>query len=159
MVKLGELLSADARDSVIGSRLSAGSVIRVKCDFTTPPKTKLPLVLRAAPEVLVYVINSRINKFIRNQPKLLKCQVKIHVADYPFLRHDSVINCAELRTESNIGDLRDKMTGNITSAFLGKIKRGTVDEVIAATKFSPRIGKESKDLVIFSLEAAASAGK
>lgn len=152
MVKLRELLSADVRDSVIGSRLSAGSVIRVKCDFITPPKIKLLLVLRVSPEVLVYVINSEINQFIRKRPELLKCQVTICAADYDFLRHDSVINCSEVKTENNIGNLRDKMIRDITSTYQGKVKQSAVDEIIAATKFSPKISKEEKGLIISSLK-------
>ena len=154
MVKLGQVFSRAFRDSVVNSRLFAGSVIRVQCDFTKPPRMKLLVVVAATPEVLVFVINSRINKFIKKRPKLLRCQVRLSADDYGFLRHDSVINCAEVVTESNVGNLRDKMIADIAATHLGRLSKSALHEVLAATRLSPKISKVRKERVVSALNAA-----
>ena len=154
MVKLGGHFPAALRDMVVDSKLSAGSVIRVKCDFTIPaPKEKLLVILCSEPEVLVYVINSEINPFIRGNQDLLQCQVEIVAEKYDFLHHNSFINCSETKTESNIGDLRGKMAEKLHGMHLGNLDAVDINEVIAATKFARTISKEHKKAILAALEA------
>lgn len=153
MVTLGELLSRADREAVANARLSTGTIIRVHCDFTDPPKAKLLLVLCTEPEVLVYVVNSEVNRFIKNRDELMKCQVTLRKANYDFLAHDSVINCSEVKTDSNIGNLMGKMIEDVSTTYRGRILEDSIAEVIAATKFSPGISQARKDIILACLNA------
>lgn len=41
------------------------------------------------------MINSQVNHYIMNRPKMLAGQLKLKVTDYDFLKHDSFANCAQ----------------------------------------------------------------
>ena len=41
------------------------------------------------------MINSQINRYIQNRPKMLAGQLKRRGTDYGFLKHDSFANCAQ----------------------------------------------------------------
>lgn len=41
------------------------------------------------------MINSRVNHYIKNRPKMLAGQLELKVVDYDFLKHDSYANCAQ----------------------------------------------------------------
>jgi hypothetical protein len=45
-----------------------------------------------------FFINSRINRFISDNPKLLPCEVLIAATQYTFLTHDSFIDCRDVYT-------------------------------------------------------------
>ena len=69
-----------------------------QCQRTQPyPKDKyVAIVCRDSLGCFGFFINSDIRQYAQTRPALLHSQVKITVSEYPFLKHDSYINCAEL---------------------------------------------------------------
>jgi hypothetical protein len=66
------------------------------CPHTTPTKDKFVVIVCEDIEPLGFFINSTVNRFIQNRPKLLNCQVLIKSSDYGFLAQDSYIDCTKL---------------------------------------------------------------
>lgn len=153
MATWGDKLPDALRKAAIDRILSAGSVVKVTANFTNPPKLKRFVILCEQPEVLAFVINSEIGPFIKNRPHLLRCQVTITKAEYDFLDHDSYINCGEVITEKNIGDIRDKLDADIDAEFHGRLNQDTIDQIIAATKYAAAIIPAHKKAIIDALNA------
>lgn len=59
---------------------------------------KFLIVAAVNPEKILVcsvIINSQVNRYIQNRPKMLAGQLKLREADYDFLKHDSFANCAQ----------------------------------------------------------------
>jgi len=67
-----------------------------------------------------FLINTEIHPFIKRSTELLKCQIQINKSDYPFLDHDSYIDCKEIYQFSDeaLTDYRS----DINAVTIGKIK-------------------------------------
>jgi len=59
-----------------------------------PPKEKYVLLLDIVQGPLVFVVNSRIHPFISSRPHLVSCQLELVEARYPYLKHDSYLDCS-----------------------------------------------------------------
>ena len=71
-----------------------------------------------------FFVNSDIHPFIKNNPKLLPCQVLIKQADYPaILDHDSYVDCTVIHPFAEI-QLEDP-------AFLKTATKDNIQKVVA----------------------------
>ncbi|MEM9544191.1 MAG: hypothetical protein AAGA60_32510, partial [Cyanobacteria bacterium P01_E01_bin.42] len=60
------------------------------------PKDKFIIIAYLDPFPHGFLINSKINKFIKNQPNLLPCEAQILASQNTFLRYDSFVDCREI---------------------------------------------------------------
>lgn len=81
------------------------------------------------------VINSQINLFIQNRPKLLACQFEIKSENYEFLKHNSYVNCATpLQFNADVFnqdsfEYKDKLESEHLDAIINHIKNsGSLSE-------------------------------
>ena len=67
------------------------------CRHTKPtPKSKLAVFAYINPSPYGFLINSSINRFVRNRPYLLPCEALIPVAQHStFLKQDSYLDCRD----------------------------------------------------------------
>ncbi len=67
------------------------------CRHAKPvPKPKLVVIAYIIPSPYGFLINSTINRFIRQRPYLLPCEAEIQATQHTsFLPHDSYIDCRE----------------------------------------------------------------
>lgn len=111
MVSLSNALPAELIAVQSAQYIKAGAVIRLFCDFTTPPKFKYLMIATIEP-LQVFMINSEIPEFIKRNESLLADQVDIPHKDYQFLTHDSVLNCIEVHRAFNISHLKSELVAN-----------------------------------------------
>lgn len=76
-------------------------------------------------------MNSEINKFM--PPAIVQLQIPVQRVRYPFLMHDSYVNCAEIK-EVNISKFSEWK-------YLGKIERIDFDIICEAVRKSPVVTK------------------
>lgn len=71
------------------------------------------------------MINSQINHYIQNRPKMLAGQLQLKVADYDFLNHDSFANCAQPIKASFKHFMKEgvRYCGILNEADLTKVKQ------------------------------------
>ncbi len=86
------------------------------------------------------VINSKINQFILKRPKLLALQVEILKDDYPFLDHNSYINCANPFTGPS------EKLNNTEFTFKDVLKPDHLEVVIGNIKASGALTEDEMDL-------------
>ena len=70
------------------------------CRHTKPkPKPKLVAIAYVNPSPHGFLINSRINNYIRNNPNLLPCEALILASQHSsFLKNDSYVDCRDIFT-------------------------------------------------------------
>jgi hypothetical protein len=103
-------------------RLELWQVFYLFCHCALPiPKNKYVVLVCLEP-TLGFLINSRINKFIAERPKLLACEVPLTTHQHPFLSHDSFIDCREIcplpkeQLIQFVGNLSTQSVLNLTQA-------------------------------------------
>ncbi len=115
---LGDSFPEKKKREYVTRSLVAGTIVRLRCLFTNPPKHKFLLLLSVDPVLRFFVINTRPNAFLlRNFPQQ---QIPITQSDYSFLSRDSTIDCSEPRSDLRLDDLRSAALANI-GTIKGKI--------------------------------------
>ncbi len=130
-------------------------LIRLFCQFTTPPKNKLLLLLGIYPEPLFLMVNSKIHPYIESRASLKSSQVLLKNSEHYFLAHDSYIDCREVYTTFSLNDIVTQVQ-NDSQRIRGFINEETQDQVIAAIKASPILEKQYKKIVLAELECQVS---
>ena len=150
MPPLSDGLPEKERKEFILGKLQPGCVVRLEVKFPDKSKPKfLVLVAEDDPEYWTFIINTEIHAFIRERPHLLQCQVKINVADNPFLQHDSHLACHEIlkiRREEVVQTLMHD-----TSGLKGHISEVVRDQITAAVKFAQTLTPNEKQQILSSL--------
>jgi hypothetical protein len=81
-------------------RLQVGSVIFEHVTTTVPPKDKYYVVVGISTNNIalgtVY-INSEVNSYALNRPHLEKLHIPLTIADNPFLKWDSFVDCSDIQ--------------------------------------------------------------
>lgn len=75
--------------------LTPGNVLTLFCEFTTPPKDKLLLLVAINPRLLFFIINSALNEYRSRTPHVREAQIELHPATHPFLHHPSWLDCSK----------------------------------------------------------------
>ena len=70
---------------------------------------------------LLFVINSGVNRFIRNREDLWKTQIPLAVELHPFLTHNSYLALHEVITSFTCTDIENQILGD-GKRILGEIK-------------------------------------
>lgn len=151
MTSLSSLLPQDVVGAVIRNHFKAGAVLRLFCDFTTPPKYKFVMIASVEP-LLVFIINSEIHPYIRNNPSLLADQVDIPQADHSFLSHDSILNCVQAHQAFNISYLHQELVNSFSEIYKGKLRPYVLRNVIDVVEQSVNLSKITKTQIISSIK-------
>ena len=90
--------------------VKVGDVLFLFVDDTTPPKKKYFFVLGESEgqiSLASFYVNSDINLNIHNNPVLVKFNIELLPADYPFLHHKSYLDCTKMiiRDKSEYDDI------------------------------------------------------
>lgn len=99
MATLGDFLPADWRESLANNNLKEGAVIRILVPDTTPPKTKLLIIISIEESRVLLAsifINTDINPNVLNTPDLESLQFPLLVERNQFLSHDSYADCSKI---------------------------------------------------------------
>jgi hypothetical protein len=153
MGRLGDHFPPEEKREHIGRQLVPGQVLYLDCDFTTPPKPKLAVLVCTDPEPLLFLVNSRVNAFIQRRPDLLASQVPLKAADYPFLRHDSFLDCSEVKRFAGPGAITEQLLADL-SRIQGELTEATRHSILAVVRSSKTLSKVHQR----AIEAALSAG-
>lgn len=138
---LGDFWPDREKQEYVDTCLSPGRVLRLSCEFTSPPKEKLLVLvcLHSKPRPLLFFINSHIHPYIRKRRWLRDCQVLLRASDYSCLNRDSFVNCSEVVNGFELptikGQLLDDM-GRIEDELRVDVRREIVRVVRAATTIS-----------------------
>lgn len=115
---LGDSFPDKKKREYVDRSLVSGTIVRLHCRFTNPPKHKFLLLLSVDPVLRFFVINTRPNAFLlRNFPQQ---QISITQSDYSFLSRDSTIDCSDPRSDIRLDDLRAAASADI-GTIKGKI--------------------------------------
>ncbi len=72
--------------------VAIGDVFYLKCNLCNPPKPKYFVVANVQP-LRMFIINTHRTDYAEVRPRMVDASPEIHVADNPFLDHDSVVGC------------------------------------------------------------------
>lgn len=148
---LGDNFPAGFMESFSAQRgISPGDVLYQHCEFTTPPKVKFMVVVCCEP-LLVLLINSEVNAFIKQTPHLLACQVDISQQEHDFLDWDSVVNCIEAHAAFDLEVIKEQIASNYGGVLKGRITDECMTKVKAAVNLSKTMVKRHKNAIIASL--------
>lgn len=150
MSSLGDHFPQQARQEYADRYLKPGQVLYLYSSFTNPPKEKYLVLAHPGTRPLLFVINSRIGRFIANRPDLLKCQVKLKVSDYDFLDHDSFVNCGEVIEHFTESEIKNQIVADVYRVK-GELTLATKQDIIRVVKSAKTIPNQQKRLIINSL--------
>lgn len=150
MASLSGLFPPSIVGTAISNHLKAGAVLRLFCDFTTPPKYKFVMVASIIP-LQVFIINSEIHPYILNNPNLLADQIDIPQADHSFLSHDSILNCVQAHQSFDISHLRQELMANFSQIYKGKLQPYVLRNVIDVVDKSTNLSRITKTQIITAI--------
>jgi len=138
------------QDRAIADAIKVGNVLKLHCNFTTPPKDKRLILVSTKPLIGFFIINSTVNQFITRNSVLLASQIKILSEDHDFLAHDSFVACHELLTGFDYSEVERQLRGDY-SRYLGRINFALRDMIIEIVSNSKTLSPEHIDLVVANL--------
>ncbi len=153
MGRLGSYFPTSLKNEFFNHNYGPGTVLFLDCDFTKPPKAKFLVVLCGGSPPLLFIINSKIHRFICSQPDLYQCQVSIKAADHPFLTHDSFIDCSQVITGLDDDTIRQQVLndlGRVKGELGADAKRAVIQAVASATTITPK----HKELICGALQSS-----
>jgi hypothetical protein len=102
--------------------------------------------------VLLFIVNTGVNPFILNNPKLLGVQLLLKQSDYSFLDHDSYLACHEIINRFALDEIKKILFNDLhrIKGFLGQVTR---DEIIKILNKNMSLTLEQRVNIINSLSA------
>lgn len=153
MPNLGDAFPPEIRKQAADRNLKPGAVIRVQVGYTKPPKIKFLLIACIEPKVRVFLINSEVNQYALDRPRLAKCHVKLEETDYDFLEHDSFADCVDTNDTHDLSDLRDELEGRFGEIYKGQLLEKDIHRVVQAVNDSPTMTSSKKQEITESLKS------
>lgn len=133
--------SYEERLKFVRERFQAGAVIKLDCDFTTPPKAKRLLVVAAnRGRPLLFVINTSPTDFAKKRPRLIDQHLPLARADENFLDHDSYLDCSTAYDNFDKEDI-EKVLVDDTTLILGKLSSETAERIVELIADSPTLSR------------------
>ncbi len=139
------------RDRRIRENILPWQIIRLYCEFTTPPKNKYFLIVKIEPQPLLFMVNSRIHPYVRSRAYLNQCQARLKANQNLFLTHDSYVDCREVCTKFSLNDILTQVQTDMRR-IKGFISTESQEQVIAAIKISPVLEQKYKNEIVANLE-------
>jgi len=129
-MSIGDDFTWEKKEEIFNRNFLSGNFVYLFCSFTIPrPKNKFLLILSVDPLILMFIVNSGINDYIKIRPALLDCQLKLKRDDYAFLDHDSYLACEELINKFTIDQVKAQVFNDM-SRLSGKITKTTRNEIV-----------------------------
>ncbi len=147
-MEIFKILPAEIQIKYLKRKFNPGRVFYIHVDFTDPPKDKLLVLVSNSEEPLFFIINSKINRFIKEREHLLNCQVGIGERDYDYLKQNSFINCTEIKIitfDEIYKQIKD--SSNIGYRLKGVLKKNDIAKICKAVKESSTLSDEIKLLI------------
>jgi hypothetical protein len=133
--------SPEERLKFVRERFHAGAVIKLDCDFTTPPKPKRLLVVAAnRGRPLLFVINTSPTDFAKNRPRLIDQHLPLAKADENFLDHDSYLDCSTAYDNFDKDGIEETLVGD-TSLILGDLSAKSAERMLELVADSPTLSR------------------
>lgn len=151
MASLSNAFPAELMEVQSAQYIKAGAVIRLFCDFTTPPKHKYLMIASTEP-LQVFIINSEIPEFIKRNKSLLADQVDIPQIDHQFLTHDSVLNCIEAHRAFDISHLKSELVANFSEVYKDTLRGYLLRTVIDVVEQSENLSRRIKTQIIQAIK-------
>jgi len=151
MGKVSDFLSDEQKKAYIISNLIPGKILRLYCTFTNPPKEKYFVLAYSNLNSLLFIINSNVHEYIKQRKYLLHCQDEITASDYPFLKHDSYINCAKVIKHFDRQLIEEQLLDDL-NRIKGELKPDTRNEIIRAVDNAKTISPKHKELIMNALK-------
>jgi len=126
---LGDSFPPELQEQQFTNCFQPGQIISLYCSFTNPPKNKFFVIASTRPLVLLFIVNSEVNDFIKNRLVLFDCQIHLIAKDYSFLDHDSYLACHEIINHFTDEQVRAQIVKDF-SRHKGKITQQTRDDII-----------------------------
>lgn len=111
---IGNLFPASEKQKFADEHVQPGQVLYLNCAFMNPPREKYVLLAHTDTRCLLFIINSRIHPYIASRPYLAQAQVQIDVSNYPFLDHDSYMNCSEVIDSVDVEEIRRQVLDDLS---------------------------------------------
>jgi len=139
------------QDRRIRENILPWQIIRLYCQFTTPPKNKYFLIVQIEPQPLLFMVNSRIHPYVRSRAYLNQCQALLKANQNLFLTHDSYVDCREVCRNFSLNDIATQVEADMRR-IKGFISTESQEQVIAAIKISPVLEQKYKNEIVSNLE-------
>jgi hypothetical protein len=153
---IGRPNKEDPKRALIKAKIKAGSILYLPCNFISNPHPKFMVVAHidyAEELMLVFLINSEIHPLIEKDPSLRSCQVTLERSIYPFLDHNSYLNCSRVFDDIIIEEAIDTILREPDRHIVGNLLDDETLKVIEAVNSAPTIIEYDKALIIGSLGA------
>ncbi|TXD56907.1 hypothetical protein ES044_16060 [Polaribacter sp. IC066] len=143
----------DGANKITYTSLDKGTVLRMFVNDTTPPKTKIFIVLGLHDNKVALgtlFINSKINDTINFSVELQALQYKLYLSDYAFLDKDSFVDCSNIQQRDNKNILQKINEDN--SLVVGRLNQDTFEDVRKAIISAETIrGKHKKRFGLYDV--------
>lgn len=157
MSRLGDSFPEEERAAYAAEAVAPGSVLRLWCDFTVKAKFKYVVLVATDPEPLGLFINSRVPVFIAKRPALRACQLPLSPSDYPFLQHDSYLDCHTVIDALTEKDILNQLTAS-PGRFVGELTGATKAEVLRVIATAPTVSDAHRTIICRALGPARASG-
>jgi len=132
--------------SVNDDRLQVGSIIFEHVTTTNPPKDKYYIIIGFSSDMValgtVY-INSDINPNIFRNERMRALHIPLSIADNPFLKWDSHIDCSNIH-ERSTSDVQSCVTSGGNYGYCASLSDNTLKRVITTLDNSFTISSAAK---------------
>jgi hypothetical protein len=144
MPKLGDGFPLEHRKEHVEGALRPGMILYLDAAFTDPPKPKYVLVACLEPTPVLLLINSRLNPNVESDPARAGCHLRLNASDYPFLDHDSFLDCSKAYNLADDTEVAGQLVADL-NRIKGEIRpddrRHVIELVRSSHSLSPRIRK------------------
>jgi hypothetical protein len=149
-MSLADAFSADERRESFRRQFRPGVVVKLFCKFTDPQKEKRLLIVSVEPYPLFFVINSNTNEYKQKRPHLLRQQLLLQQSHYPFLEHDSYVDCSKVRGDFSKAEI-EGIISRESKRLLGMINEDAVADVLTTVNDSVTLEPRHKTKIINDL--------
>ncbi len=149
MTVLGDFFPDDDVRDHIERQLAPGRVLYLRCEFISPAKDKYLVLLSKESKCLLFMINSKIARFIQADKHLLACQVKLDASKYGFLDHDSWLNCIDVKSML-LEEIQKQLVQDL-SRIKGELNSETIIQIRKAVQQAQTLSPAHKKRILASL--------
>jgi hypothetical protein len=148
---LFDFLPPDQKNILVKEAIKVGSVIKLFCDFTKPPKDKRLIIISIDPLIGFFIVNSLVNKFIKFNPVLHESQIPILSDEFSFLDHSSFVACHEVLFKFQYEEV-EKQIKTDYNRFLGRINESLRDKMVVVCSKSRTLTSVEISIVVSNLQ-------
>jgi len=132
--RFGDSFPEEIQQQFITSQMVPGTVFRLHCDFTTPPKLKRVVLVACEPDHLFLIINTNIPRIVQRDSNRAQCQLPLLAANCAYLDHDSWLDCSDV-VQIGEGEVSQQLVGNL-GGILGGIDAQTMQQIVQLVSLS-----------------------